>query len=107
MKHIPMVGEKLYTYTPCNDMWVSDVRNPWTVESVNKTNSVCVIRAARPVFHGPQYYNSMPDYIVDDPDGKRMTMRWSEKKQRWQESPNHGYPRVAVFGAWDYYPYLN
>ena len=107
MKHIPTVGEQLYTYTPCNDMWVSDVRKPWTVESVNKTATVCVIRAARPVFNGPCYYNSLPDAIVDDPDGKRMKLRWNEKKKRWQESPANSYPRVGVFGYWDYAPYLN
>lgn len=107
MKHIPTIGERLYTYTPCSDHWVSDVRNPWTVESVNKTNTVCVIRAANPVFNGPCYYNSLPDYIEDDPNGKRIKMRWNEKRQRWQESPASSYPRVAVFGSWDYYPYLN
>ena len=107
MKHIPTVGEQLYTYTPCNDMWVSDVRKPWTVESVNKTGTVCVVRAARPVFLGTVYYDTLPNRIEDDPNGQRMTMRWSEKRQRWQESPAHSYPRVAVFGRWDYAPYLN
>ena len=107
MKHIPTVGEQLYCYTPCSDMWVSDVRKPYTVESVNKTGTVCVIRAALPAFNGPCYYDSLPDYITDDPNGKRMTLRWSEKRQRWQESPAGSYPRVAVFGRWDYYPYLN
>jgi hypothetical protein len=105
MKHIPVVGEKLYTYTPCNSYYVNAVRNPYTVESVK--GNVMVIRAARPVFHGPRYYDTMPDTIVDDPDGKRKTFRWSEKKQRWQESPNRGYPEVAVFGQWDFFPYLD
>ena len=105
MKHIPVVGEHLYTYTPCSDMWVSDVRNPYTVESVR--GNVCTIRAARPVFNGPRYYDTLADDIVDDPNGRRMTMRWSEKKQRWQESPAGSYPQVAVFGAWDFQPYLN
>lgn len=106
MKYIPTVGEKLYIYTPCNRYYVQAVRDPYTVESV-KGNTI-VIRAARPIFYGPRYYNSMPDEIVDDPNGKRMTMRWSEKKQRWQESPDrYGYPKVARFGAWDYFPYLD
>lgn len=106
-KHIPVIGEHLYTYTPCNSYWVSMVRNPWTVERVNKTGTVCVIRAALPVFHGVRYYDTLADDIVDDPNGKRMTLRWSEKKQRWQESPAGSYPKVAVFGAWDFQPYLN
>lgn len=105
MKHIPTVGEHLYTYTPCSDYWVSSVRKPYTVETVK--GNVCVIRAAHPVFSGPVYYDSIPDYIEDDPNGRKMTLRWSEKKQRWQESPAHSYPQVAVFGDWDYAPYLN
>lgn len=106
MKHIPVVGEKLYIHTPCNRYYVNAVRDPYTVESVN--GNTMVIRAARPVFNGPRYYNTLPDAIVDDPDGKRMKFRWSEKKQRWQETPDrYGYPKVAVFGEWDFFPYLD
>ena len=105
MKHTPAVDEHLYLYTPCTNYWVNMVRRPYTVESVK--GSSCVIRAALPIFNGPQYYDSLPDAIVDDPNGKRLTLRWSEKKQRWQESPAGSYPRVAVFGGWDYQPYLN
>ena len=104
-KHIPTVGEHLYTYTPCSDYWVSSVRNPYTVASVN--GNTCTIRAARPVFYGVRYYDTLPDEIVDNPDGKLKTLRWSEKKQRWQESPAGSYPEVAVFGEWDFAPYLN
>lgn len=107
MKHIPVVGEKLYIHTPCNRYYVNAVRDPYTVESVS--GNTMVIRAARPVFNGPRYYNTLPDAIVDDPDGKRMKFRWSEKKQRWQETPDkYGYPKVAVFGyGWDFFPYLD
>lgn len=105
MKHIPTVGEHLYTYTPCNMYYVEAVRDPWTVESV-KDNTVTV-RAARPVFLGVRYFNTLPDYIEDDPNGERLTFRWSEKKQRWQESPAGSYPRVAVFGDWAFFPYLD
>ena len=104
-KHIPEVGEKLYIYTPCSHYYVNAVRNPYTVESVN--GNVMVIRAALPIFCGPRYYDTLPDRIVDDPNGKRLTFRWSEKHQRWQESPAGSYPRVAVFGEWDFFPYLD
>ena len=105
MKHIPTVGEHLYTYTPCNHYYVEAVRDPWTVDSV-KGNTV-IIREARPVFLGKRYFNTLPDYIEEDPTGKTMTLKWSEKKQRWQESPAGSYPRVAVFGEWAYFPYLD
>lgn len=105
MKHNPVPGEKLYISTPCYDYWVSMVRYPYTVESVS--GNTMTIRAARPVFCGPVYYDTLPDTIVDDPNGKKLKFRWSEKKQRWQESPAGSYPRVATFGYWDYQPYLN
>ena len=105
MKHTPTVNEHLYIYEPCNLYYVRKVRNPYTVESVK--GNVMVIRAAKPVFYGPRYYDTLPDDIVDDPNGNKLTFRWSEKKQRWQESPAGSYPRVAVFGEWDYFPYLN
>ena len=104
-KHIPTVGEHLYTYTPCNSYYVAICRDPWTVESVK--GNTCIIREAGLVFCGPRYYDSLPDRIVDDPNGRKLTLRWSEKHQRWQESPAGSYPRVAVFGAWDYQPYLD
>lgn len=105
MKHIPAVGERLYTYTPCNLHYVAMVRNPYTVDSV-KGNTI-VIREAEPVFYGTRYFDTLPDEIRDNPNGKKMTMRWSEKKQRWQETPCNSYPEVAVFGEWDYFPYLD
>lgn len=105
MKHIPTIGEHLYIHKPCTLYYVSLVRSPYTVESVS--GNKMVIRAARPVFYGPRYYDTLPDTIVDDPDGNRLTFRWSEKKQRWQESNPYGAPNVAVFGQWDYFPYLD
>ena len=104
-KHIPTVGEHLYIHTPCNLYYVAAVRNPYTVESV-KGNTI-IIRAALPVFNGKRYFDTLPDTIVDDPNGARLKLRWSDKKQRWQESPAGSYPRVATFGQWDYYPYLD
>ena len=105
MKYIPQVGEKVTLYTPCNNDWVAMVRKPYTVDSV-KGNTM-VVREAKAIFNGPQYYDSLPEEIVDDPDGRKLTMRWSEKKHRWQETPAGSYPRVAMFGFWDYQPYLN
>ena len=105
MKHIPEVGERISLYTPCNDYWVAMVRRPYTVAEVN--GNTMIVRAARPVFLGTQYYDTLPDYIEDDPNGKLKKMRWSEKKQRWQETPAGSYPEVAIFGGWDYQPYLN
>ena len=99
------VGEQLYLYTPCSNGWISMTKNPYTIASVK--GSVMVVRAAKLIFNGPQYFDSLPDRIEDDPNGKTMKLRWSKKHQRWQESPNDGYPMVAVFGKWEYQPYLD
>lgn len=106
-KHIPVVGEHLYTYTPCGDGWVSSVRNPYTVIYVNRQKTECIVRAAGMKFPYPRYYDTLPTGFFEDPLGKTKKFRWSEKKQRWQESPAGSYPEVAVFGHWDYQPYLN
>lgn len=105
MKHTPKVNEHLYLYTPCSDYWVSMVRKPYTVDSVN--GNTCVVRRAKAIFNGAVYYDTLPDRIEDDLNGERIKLRWSEKKNRWQETPAHSYPMVAVFGEWDYQPYLN
>ena len=105
MKHVPVVGEHLYLHTPCNPYYVASVRNPYTVDSVK--GNTCVVREAGLIFNGTRYYDTLPDGFYDDPYGRKVTLRWSEKKQRWQESPARSYPRVAEFGEWDYFPYLD
>jgi len=106
-KHIPFIGEKLYTYTPCSDGWVSMVHNPYTVIAVNEKATECIVQEAGMVFPYPRYFDTLPTRIFEDPNGRTKKFRWSEKKQRWQESPCGSYPEVAVFGRWDYQPYLN
>ena len=105
--YTPKVGEHLYTYTPNTGYYyIGLVRDPWTVISVK--GKTITVQEARCIFPTPCYYDTLPLDIVENPNGRTMTMRWSEKYQRWQESPlRGGCPRVAVFGNWDYYPYLD
>ncbi len=98
-KHIPTVGEHLYMES------VLGSRIPYTVEEVK--GNVATIRQARCIFNGARYFNTLADDIVDDPYGTRMRVRWSEKKQIWQQTPAGSYPKVAVFGRWDYEPYYD
>ena len=108
MKHIPTVGEQLYTHTPDTRSWyVGAVRDPWTVIAVNAKATECIVQEAECIFDGPRYYNSLPDRIVPDESGRTLKLRWNEKKQRWQESPAGSYPRVAVFGQYVFFPYLD
>ena len=79
-KHIPTVGEHLYMES------VLGSRIPYTVEDVK--GNVATIRQARCIFNGARYFNTLADDIVDDPYGAHMRVRWSEKKQIWQQSSN-------------------
>lgn len=99
------IGEKLYLYTPSNAYWAAMVRNPYTVIGVDGNNMT--VQEAGLIFNGPRYYDTLPDDIVEDPNGRIVKLRWSDKKERWQESPAGSYPKVAVFGKWDYQPYLD
>lgn len=105
MKYEPKVGDKLYLYTPCNNYWAAMVKRPYTVIAVK--GNTCTVQKCKLIFYGPMYYDTIADEIREDPTGSTLTLRWSEKKQRWQESPAGSYPQVAVFGAWEHQPYLN
>ena len=105
MKYEPKVGDKLYLYTPCSDGWVSMVKDPYTVIAVK--GNTCTVQECMLIFNGPRYYCTIADDIRENPHGRVKVLRWSEKKQRWQESPAGSYPEVAVFGEWKHQPYLN
>lgn len=106
MKYIPKVGEHLYTYRPdTGNYYIGIVKDPWTVLSVR--GNECIVQEARCIFYGDRYYDTLADDIVEDPHGRIMKLRWNERKQRWQESPAGSYPKVAVFGEYAYYPYLD
>lgn len=104
-KYIPTVGEHLYTYTPCNMFYVAYCKTPYTVVEV-KGNTI-TIQEARCIFPAVRYYDTLPIRIEEDKQGTCRKFRWSEKKQRWQQSPCGSYPEVAVFGEWKYQPYLD
>lgn len=103
--YTPTIGEHLYTYEPSSLYYVRKVRDPWTVIAVK--GNTCTIQEAECIFPAPRYFNTLPLDIVENPNGRTLKLRWNEKKQRWQESPAGSYPRVAVFGEYDYFPYLD
>ena len=50
-------------------------------------------------------YIKLTDEIEEDPYGEIKTLHWNSKKGRWE---GNTYCRdIAVFGEWDYQPYLN
>jgi len=106
MKYMPKVGDALYIHQRTGNYWIDSVHRPYTVVEVKNENNI-VIREERAIFPKERYYNTMPISIEENPAGKLRNFKWSEKKQRWLESPQGDYPYCAVFGVWEWTPYLN
>ena len=106
-KRYPEIGEKLYLQKCTGSYYVDLVKHPYTVVEV-KGGSVFV-QAARLVFYGDRYFDTLPDKIVADPNGEIIKLTWSKKHGKWQHksSPDSKYPAFAHFGYWDYQPYLD
>lgn len=98
--HIPVVGEKLFIMSACG------TETPYTVESVNEKGTRCVVREAGMYFSGPRYFDSTPDYIYDDPNGRKKSL-FLAKSGYWKETKAGRYAGVAFFGRYAYQPYLD
>lgn len=104
------VGTKLYLRQRTGNYWVDMVKRPYTVIGVTPTR--VTIQEAECVFNGPRYYDSYPDTIRENPNGKVLELKLSKAKKYkglWIHSsyPGDTYPSFAVFGDWEYEPYLN
>ena len=100
------VGEKATLYIPdARDYYVALCRTPYTVIGVSENE--LILQECKLYFYGDRYFDSVADEIVPDPSGRIMKVRWSARKQRWQESPAGSYPHVPIFGVWEHQPYLN
>lgn len=102
----PNVGDKLYLSQRTGNSCVDMVKEPYTVISVMPRK--ILVRACKLIFNGKRYFNTLPDDIQDDLNGKLLELHWSEKNQKWQIDQYHtGYPSYAFFGKWEYQPYLD
>lgn len=101
-KWYPAIGEKV-TLTYCT----GSMREPYTVSRIEKGK--VVVRKCGMCFFGVRYYDTLPDKIFDDKNGKERTLTWSPKRGRWifKESPRSRYPWFVSFGTWDYQPNLD
>ena len=107
-KYMPKVGDKLYVRQHTGRYYIDICKDPYTVFKIEK--NIVYIREAECIFPYPRYFNTLPTEIRDNPNGKVMKLKWSEKWQRWQETPARGdtkYAYFAVFGEWEYMPYLD
>lgn len=106
MKTYPKVGDKLYLQQRTGNYWVDMVKRPYTVVEVTPTN--VIIQECKLVFNGPRYFDTLPDGIEADPCGVKETLYWKPTKEMWGTKGRvSDYPQYAIFGNWEYQPYLN
>ena len=124
-KYIPKIGEELYLRQLTGLYYVDIVKNPYTVVEVNdNTVKVQSCELIAPVYHccGNPYldrpdlegqrvffYDTLAESILPDPNGEIIELKWSDKKERWEykRSKDDSYPQFAVFGKYEYQPYLD
>jgi len=108
----PEVGEHLYLRQYTGNMWVDEVRRPYTVIGVDTIHNIVTVQECELIFNGPRYYNTIADSIVENPNGRTLELRFADTKKypkRWVEKGRDlaDYPLTAVFGRWEHQPYLN
>ena len=104
--HVPYVGEKLYLRQKTGQYYVDICKRPYTVSRILGPDKN-EVQECEMIFKGPRYYDTLPDEIKENPNGYTKVLRWNEKRQAWCEFPLRDYPQFAVFGNWEYQPYLD
>lgn len=105
-KEIQPIGTKLYLSQRTGDYYVDLVKTPYTV--VGYLKGKMLIQSAKCNFPENSYWDTLPISIEEDPDGLIIELSWAPKKKRWQIDKYHtGYPEIAYFGSWEYFPYWN
>ena len=106
-KFYPEVGTKLYLSQRTGLMYVDMVRTPYTV--IGHARGKLLVQECELVFNGIRYFDTLPDEIKANPNGRILELSWAPKKERWQiDKHKTGYPSIAFFGeGWQYYPYLD
>ena len=105
-KFYPEVGTKLYLSQRTGDYYVDMVKIPYTVIGV--VSGKLLVQECQLIFNGPRYFDTLPDEIKEDPNGKVLALSWAPKKGCWQiDKHKTGYPSIAFFNGWKYEPYLN
>ena len=105
-KFYPEVGTKLYLSQRTGDYYVDMVKIPYTV--IGAASGKLLVQECQLIFNGPRYFDTLPDEIKEDPNGRVLALSWAPKKGCWQiDKHKTGYPSIAFFNGWKYYPYLN
>lgn len=105
-KFYPQVGDKLYLSQRTGRTYVDMVKIPYTVIKVEK--KYIYVQSCKLIFNGDVYFDTLPDDIIEDPNGEIKKLTWRPKKEMWAiDEFNTGYPEFAFFGKWEYFPYLD
>ena len=106
-KTYPKVGDKLYLRQFTGNDYVDMVKRPYTVVEVNKTT--IKVQECNLIFNGPRYYDTLPDDIVEDKNGRIEELTWHPKRMMWGTKGREvDYPQFAIFTKdYEFQPYLN
>lgn len=105
-KFYPAIGTQLYLSQRTGNWAVDDVKRPYTVIAVDARH--VTIQAAKCNFPTPCYFDTLPTSIEENPEGEILKLNWAPKKHRWQiDKYQTGYPEIAYFGKWEFYPYVD
>ena len=67
-KFYPEVGTKLYLSQRTGDYYVDMVKIPYTV--IGTVSGKLLVQECQLIFNGPRYFDTLPDEIKEDPNGK-------------------------------------
>jgi len=118
-KYLPKIGDQLYLRQFTKDMYVNEVKRPYTV--INVSSKYVVVQKCKliaPIYHNPQdprdgqrifFYDTVAESIEPDPNGPMEILSWHSRKGMWGSSgvKDSDYPLYAVFGKYEHFPYLN
>ena len=102
MENKHFIGEHLYLVYP-----YTGTKNPYTI--IGFKGEKIIVQEAECIFPYPRYFDTLPDKIVENPNGEIVTLFQSKSKAYkgcWVDKGG-SYPHIAVFGRWDYEPYLD
>ena len=106
-KTYPKVGDKLYLRQFTGNYYVDMVKRPYTVVEVNKTT--IKVQECDLIFNGPRYFDTLPDKIVEDKNGRIEELTWHPKRMMWGTKGREAdYPQYAIFTKeYEFQPYLD
>lgn len=119
------VGDKLYLRQFTKNYMVDMVKRPYTVIGVTPTK--VIIQSCKliyPIFKFDEkrmsdyyrqfdgkrvaFYDTLAESIEEDHDGVIVELTWHSRRGMWGTAgKDSDYPEYAIFGKWEFQPYLD